>query len=201
MEGETSASDAVLVPIPKKGDLTRCDNWRGISLLDVVGKVAARILQGRLQELAEEVLPESQCGFRKGRGCSDMIFTVRQQANEHKAKIFLVFIDLRKAYDSVPREALWVALGKLGVPDSLIEWIRSFHQGMKAAIRLDTAGGDQCRKWTEAGLRHGTSPLQFIRKFGCREMVSKNEERGRSRSLLTPQARWETSPEICEECT
>ena len=107
-------SDAVLVPIPKKGDLTRCDNWRGISLLDVVGKVAARILQGRLQELAEEVLPESQCGFRKGRGCSDMIFTVRQlieKANEHKAKIFLVFIDLRKAYDSVPREALWVALG------------------------------------------------------------------------------------------
>ena len=94
----------------------------------------------RLQELAEEVLPESQCGFRKGRGCSDMIFTVRQlieKANEHKAKIFLVFIYLRKAYDSVPREALWVALGKLGVPDSVIEWIRSFHQGMKAAIRLD----------------------------------------------------------------
>ena len=79
-------SDAVLVPIPKKGDLIMCDNWRGISLLDVVGKVAARILQGRLQELAEEVLPESQCGFRKRRGCSDMIFTVRQlieKANEH----------------------------------------------------------------------------------------------------------------------
>ena len=33
--------DAVLVPIPKKGDLSNCDNWRGISLLDVVGKVVA----------------------------------------------------------------------------------------------------------------------------------------------------------------
>ena len=70
-------SDAVLVPIPKKGDLGKYDNWRGISLLDVVGKVVAKILQEWLQELAEDVLPESQCGFRKTRGCTDMIFTIR----------------------------------------------------------------------------------------------------------------------------
>lgn len=53
-------TDAVLVPIPKKGDLSNCDNWRGISLLDVVGKAIARILQDRLQHLVEEELPESQ---------------------------------------------------------------------------------------------------------------------------------------------
>ena len=95
-------SDAVLVPIPKKQDLTDCDNWRGISLLDVVGKAVAKIIQMRLQELAEEILPESQCGFRRERGCSDMIFTVRQLVEkswEHRSKSFLVFIDLRKAYD------------------------------------------------------------------------------------------------------
>ena len=57
--------DAVIVPIPKKGDLKDCDNWRGISLLDVVGKVFARVIQERLQQLAEEILPDSQCGFRK----------------------------------------------------------------------------------------------------------------------------------------
>ena len=59
--------DAILVPIPKKGDLSSCDNWCGISLLDVVGKVVARALQVRLQKLAEEELPKSQCGFRSGR--------------------------------------------------------------------------------------------------------------------------------------
>ena len=59
-------SDAILVPIPKKGDLSKYDNWRSIALLDVVGKVVARIIQERLQDLAEEELPESQCGFRKG---------------------------------------------------------------------------------------------------------------------------------------
>ena len=68
----------MIVPIPKKGDLSDCKNWRGISLLDVVGKVTARILPDRLQQLAEEELPESQCGFHKGRGCTDMIFAVRQ---------------------------------------------------------------------------------------------------------------------------
>ena len=45
--------DVILIPIPKNGDLSKCDKWRGISLLDVV-KVVASILQERLQKLAEE---------------------------------------------------------------------------------------------------------------------------------------------------
>ena len=84
--------DAILVPIPKKGDLTNCDNWRGICLLDIIGKVVARILQERLQNLAMEELSESQCGFRKGRSCADMIFVVRQlieKSWEHKSKALL----------------------------------------------------------------------------------------------------------------
>ena len=68
--------DADIVPIPKKGDLSSCDNWRGISLLDV-GKLFARLLNDRLQSLAEDVLPDSQCGFRKGRSCTDMIFVAQ----------------------------------------------------------------------------------------------------------------------------
>ena len=93
-------ADAILVPIPKKGNLRNCDNWRGIALLDVVGKVVARILQERLQQVAEEELPESQCGFRKGRGCADMFFTIRQfveKAIEHRTKQFFLFIDLKMA--------------------------------------------------------------------------------------------------------
>ena len=61
--------DAMLIPIPRKGNLKCCDNWRGISLLEVLGKVVARGVQNRLQKLAEKLLPESQYGFRKGRGC------------------------------------------------------------------------------------------------------------------------------------
>ena len=43
-----------------------------ITLLDVVGKVVERLLQDRLQLVAEMVLPEFHCGFQKGRGCIDM---------------------------------------------------------------------------------------------------------------------------------
>ena len=74
-----------------------------------MGKVVARVIQGRLQKLAEKDLPESQCGFRRGRGFTDMVFTIRQlteEAIEHQAKQYLIFVDLKKAYDSVPREAL-----------------------------------------------------------------------------------------------
>ena len=93
-------SDAVFL-IPKKGNLRKCDNLRGIALLDLVGKVVAKIILERLQKIAEVELPESQCSFRKSRGCSDMVFTVRQiieKSWEHKSKSFLVFIDLKKAH-------------------------------------------------------------------------------------------------------
>ena len=134
--------DALLVPIPKKGDLTQCDNWRGISLLDVVGKLFTKVVQVRLQRVAEEVLPDSQCGFRAGRGCADMVFCTRQlvkKAREHNTTLYLLFIDLRKAYDSVPREALWQVLRKYGVPPSLVNIIRSLHDGMKAEVTVDGA--------------------------------------------------------------
>lgn len=67
-------ADGIIVPIPKKGNLQCCDNWRGISLLDVVGKAAAKISQLRIAGFMEDRLLESQCGFRCGRGCDDMIF-------------------------------------------------------------------------------------------------------------------------------
>ena len=98
------------------------------------------MLQERLQKLAEDELPESQCGFRTGRGCANMIFTVRQlleKSWEHKSKSFLTFIDLKKAYDSVPRKAMWLALGKLVVPERIIHLIRSFHEDMRAKVRIE----------------------------------------------------------------
>ena len=148
--------NAELVPVPKKGDLTKCDNWRGIALLDVIGKLCGRVLQDRLQTLAERELPEYQCGFRSGRGCPDAIYSVRQiveKTYEHRSKAFCIFVDLRKAYDSVPREALWRALTTLGVPNDLVSIIRSFHDGMEAHVRV--AGGLSDVIQVRNGLRQG----------------------------------------------
>lgn len=53
----------MLVSIPKMADLALCNNWRGISVLDVARKMFTKIIQHRLQELVEEVMPDS-CGVR-----------------------------------------------------------------------------------------------------------------------------------------
>ena len=73
--------DATFVHLFKrKGNPQICDNHRGISLLSIAGKILARVLLNRLNEHLERsgLLPESQCGFRKNRETTDMIFTARQ---------------------------------------------------------------------------------------------------------------------------
>ena len=112
----------------------------GIHLLDVGGKLFSKIIQQRLQTVAEKVLPDSQCGFRAGRGCIDMIFCARQlveKAIEHRTRLYLLFIDLRKAYDSVPREASWCVLRKYGIPSTMRSVIYSLHDGMRAEVTVD----------------------------------------------------------------
>ena len=72
--------DAIIVTIfKKKGDKAVCGNSRGISLLVVAGKILAKVMLSRLlKHLAENILPETQCSFRKDRSTTDMIFVARQ---------------------------------------------------------------------------------------------------------------------------
>ena len=58
--------DALVVSVSKKGDMNICDNWGGIGLLDVAGKLLCRIVQEHLQSIAQLVVPDSQCGFQQG---------------------------------------------------------------------------------------------------------------------------------------
>ena len=70
--------DAKIVILYKNmGDRSDCNNYRGISMSNV-GKAFARVVFARLQILAQQVYPESQCGFRAGRSTTDMIFSLRQ---------------------------------------------------------------------------------------------------------------------------
>ena len=68
-----------------------------------------------------------------------MVFAIRQlieKLNEHKSKGFVLFVELTKAYDSVPRKALWQMLGRIGVPEETIRMVRSLHEGMEAVVRV-----------------------------------------------------------------
>ena len=58
-----------LVEIPKKGDLSNCNNYRGIILLSIPGKVFTRIMLERIKEAVDGQLRDNQAGFRKNRFC------------------------------------------------------------------------------------------------------------------------------------
>ena len=63
-----------------------CSNFRGISLLSVLEKVFGRVLIKRIRDETENVIAEVQGGFRRGRGCTDQIFIVRQICETYLGK-------------------------------------------------------------------------------------------------------------------
>ena len=81
------------------------------------------------------LLPEEQCGFRPGRSTTDIIFVARRlQEVGRKAgpgvSLFMCFIDLQKAYDTVDCTLLWQVLTRNGVTPQMIAVIRQIHDGM-----------------------------------------------------------------------
>jgi len=130
--------DARIVTIFKKGSRKDCGNYRGISLLSIAGKILARIMLNRIgAHIAPSVLPESQCGFRSGRGTMDMIFCLRQTQEkciEQNMPLYAVFIDFTKAFDTVARVRLWEVLAKFGCPPKFVNIIKSLHTGMQAHV-------------------------------------------------------------------
>ncbi|RXN11904.1 RNA-directed DNA polymerase from mobile element jockey-like protein [Labeo rohita] len=78
--------DANIVTVYKnKEGHSDCNNYWGISLLNIVGKAFARVTLVRLQTLVSHIYPESQCGFRAGRSTVDMIFSLRQLQEKCRA--------------------------------------------------------------------------------------------------------------------
>ena len=124
----------------KKGDRSNCGNYRGISLLSTVGKLLADILLQRLQTILPFVYPESQYGYRAGRGTIDGIFTVRQvmeKTREQRRELYISFIDFTKAFDTVDRPLLFKILEKVGCPPKLIRMVQCLYTNVKARLIID----------------------------------------------------------------
>ena len=105
--------EGYIVKIPKKGDLSSCSNYRGISLLSVPSKIFNRVILNRIKDAVDPSLRDNQAGFRKNRSCTDQIATLRiiiEQSQEWRTPLYVNFLDYEKAFDSVDRTTLWKLL-------------------------------------------------------------------------------------------
>ena len=157
--------DGILVSIYKgKGSKSVCDNYRGITLLEAVGKVLARLLLNRLMDdICPSVIPETQSGFRSGRGTTDMVFAARQfqeKCIEQQVPLYQVFVDLTKAFDTVNREALWKILGKLGCPPTFVHMLKQLHRNMKAYVTVNGSLSDEIA--VDTGVKQGDIPAPTL---------------------------------------
>ena len=141
---------------------TTTEGFRLLPTQAVLLKTVARRLSNYCE--ANGILPEEQCGFRPARSTTDMLFVRRLQelGRARKILLYMYFIDLQKAYDSVDRELLWVVLARFGVPEKMLTVIRQFHEGMRARVGTDDGEHSEWFDITQ-GLRQGCvlSPLLF----------------------------------------
>ncbi|VDL95630.1 unnamed protein product [Schistocephalus solidus] len=111
---------------------------KGISLLNIAGTIFARTLLDRLNgNLEQGLLPESQCGFRRHRGTTDMIFATRQlqeKCQEMQTHLYTTCMDLTKAFEMVNRDGLWKVMQKFGCPEQFTHMVRQLHDGMTVRV-------------------------------------------------------------------
>ena len=137
-----------------------------------MGKVLERMILNRLNIVAEENdwLPESQNGFRNGRGAVDSLICCRllsKYCRENGLPCYIAFVDLTKAYDKVDRDILWMVLSRLGVPAKFINLIKGIHVGAQAKVK-DSGVFSQSFE-LKRGLKQGScfAPILFNIFFGA----------------------------------
>ena len=132
-EAPSEWKTGTIVKLPKKGDLGNCNNWRGITLLSLTSKIFSRILQ-RISTAVDGILRQEQAGFGKGKSCIDHNFVLRQileQSHEWNGSLYVVFVDFEKAFDSLHRDSLCEILRHYGIPQILVNVIRSLYENFE----------------------------------------------------------------------
>ena len=157
---------SIISVIFKSGDKSMCDNYRGIAISSCLGKLFAAVLNKRLRDyvLDKKLVPENQIGFMPGSRTSDHIFVLKCAIEKYirqKKRLFVCFIDFRKAFDSVWHDGLFTKLQKLGIGGLFHRIIRQMYMNGKLCVR--TSKGLTPFSSSKVGVRQGfsLSPLLF----------------------------------------
>ena len=129
--------ESMINPIFKKGTKGHPPDYRGICLNSVAAKLYNRMLLARIQPHVDEVLSWTQCGFRKSRSTLSNILALRRIIEGIKAKnhsLTLIFVDFKKAFDSINREQMFKILSAYGIPDKIVNAIKTIYTNSTAAV-------------------------------------------------------------------
>ena len=159
-------NDSLITPLHKKGSKEDPDNYRAVAVSSVIGKLFSSILLNRLIEFRNINCPDSinQLGFTKGSQTYDHILTMQTIASKYKKlkkKVYAVFVDFKKAFDSVCRAALFYKLSNCGVNGKFYSTLRDMYSNSVAQIKLSGFLSNKIKvcKGTEQG--HPLSPDLF----------------------------------------
>ena len=131
------------MPIFKKGDPDMPNNYRGVSLLCIVSKCYTTVLRNRLTKWMDEheKIIENQAGFRKGYSTIDHIYTltaiIEKCLNKKGSKLYVAFVDLKRAFDSVNRASLFAALVRAGLSGPFLNAIKAMYRSVVSCIRVN----------------------------------------------------------------
>jgi len=113
--------------------------------VSTAGKVLTSIILNRIKEAADRLLRQEQAGFRKNRSCCEQVFALRRIIEKVQARdksVYLNFIDFKKAFDSVHRDTLWKILRCYGIPEKILNVIRSFYTESSCSVRVNSTLGE-----------------------------------------------------------
>ena len=153
----------IIVTVPKSGDLTDPNNYRGISLISLVMKLYNRMMMNRLRPVLDPLLRTSQNGFRKKRTTVGQIVALRrllEGVKSNNLSCVLTFIDFKKAFDTIHRGKLMEILRAYGVPEKLVTAIAATYSQTWAKVR--TPDGDTESFQILAGVLQGDTLAPFL---------------------------------------
>lgn len=176
-----SWSEGFIVPVPKKGNANKVDNYRGITLLSTLGKLFTRILNNRLYFWADcyGVLIDAQMGFRPGYSTVDNMFVLNAVIDtilSQRRKLYCAFIDFKKAFDYVNRQCLWYKLLKTGIRGTMFNIIRNMYSNVKSRVKFmgNVSSSFDCL----LGVRQGESLSPLLFSMFINDMESELSNKG-----------------------
>jgi hypothetical protein len=137
-------------------------------------KILSNILLSRLITCAEEIIEDHQCGFRHNKSTTDHIFCIRQILEkkwEHNEAVHQLFIDFKKAYNSVRMEALYNILIEFGLPKKLVRLIKMCLTETYIRVRVDKNLPEMFS--IRNGLKQGDALSSFLFNFALQYAIKR----------------------------